>query len=113
MPRDGDVFHAELLDSALFVLAVTSAHIDHDRYSHLLEGFQAISAGLASAIQIGRDLTEVRQAHVTLAASHGTLGRRSRVVLRRLRESNCDNSKQDYAGRNAFDLGGHFRFDAR
>ena len=85
MPGDGVVFHAEFLGGFLFVFTVSAAHIDNDRYSHLLQSFETVGAGLASAEEIGGDFAEVRQTNGILAAAHLVAGWRT-VVLRCLRK---------------------------
>ena len=86
MPRDGHIFHAEFCSGSLLVFTVPSAHIDDYRYSHLLQGFESVGAGLASAIEVWSDFREVRQTYRVLTAAHGMASGGS-VVLRGLRES--------------------------
>src|SRR4051794_35654303 len=82
MPGNGNVFHPEFLDGCLFMLAVSAAHVDYDSDSHLLQCFQTVGTRLASAVQARRDLAKIRKPHIMLAASHGTLRGRRRVLSR-------------------------------
>src|SRR5579859_5439626 len=60
---------------------LAAAHIDDDADSRFLEGFETISAGLPSAVEVGGDLGEIQQADIVLAASHLALGGRGSALF--------------------------------